>query len=107
MDLHERLKAARKAAGLSLRGAAKQLGLSHNSVNDWETGRSRPTADKFKDVATLYRTDIEWLLGDKKGGNAVVTKNELEEDLIRALRSLSDEDQKTIARMVRGYKSAA
>lgn len=54
MKLHEQLKCARKATGLSQEAAAALLGVSHQAVGNWESGRSAPSTENFLRLCELY-----------------------------------------------------
>ncbi len=41
-------------AGLSLRQAAKQMGIAHSLLSDYEHGRAEPPAEITTQMATLY-----------------------------------------------------
>ena len=71
MELHERLRAARKAAGYATAiDAAKAFGWNKNTVTSNENGNrtfSREAAERY---ANAYHVDLGWLLtgkGDMKG----------------------------------------
>ena len=71
MDLHERLKAARAAAGYkSAPEAARAFGWNINTTNSNENGNrtfSRTSAEKY---ARAYKCNLDWLLtgrGSMKG----------------------------------------
>lgn len=57
----ERLKWARKRAGLTQPGVAKKFGISRNAVSLWESDKTAPEADKLSVLAVLFRVSIEWL----------------------------------------------
>jgi transcriptional regulator with XRE-family HTH domain len=63
MDLHERLKAARAAAGYkSAPEAARAFGWNINTTNSNENGNrtfSRTSAEKY---ARAYKVNLDWLL---------------------------------------------
>lgn len=59
------LKAARVNANLTQGDVAKTLGISKNSVVNYETYRSKPSVDLAKKFAALYGMkvdDIKWSL---------------------------------------------
>lgn len=81
MNLHERLRAARKAAGYATaKDAAEAFGWNRNTVTSNENGNrtfSRESAERY---ASAYRVDLGWLLtgkgemrpGSKAGASADV-----------------------------------
>ena len=60
----ERLKEARKLAGLSQGHVAKILGLHRPSVSEMEAGNRRISADELARLAEIYDVSAAWLLGE-------------------------------------------
>lgn len=60
-----RLKEARKLKGLTLRGAAKLLNLSHNSVNKFERGELKLDNDRILQFAKAYGVTLDYILGTR------------------------------------------
>ena len=48
------LKAARVNAGYTQKDAAKQLRVSNKTIQNWESGKSYPNADKIAEICELY-----------------------------------------------------
>lgn len=48
------LKAARVNAGYNQGQAAAQIGVSRDTIRNWERGRSFPSAIQIKKIETLY-----------------------------------------------------
>ncbi|WP_131753785.1 helix-turn-helix domain-containing protein [Burkholderia vietnamiensis] len=61
-----RIRALRKAKGLTLQQVADTFGISRASVSEWESGRSKPDAAKLTNLAGLLDTSIEYLLTGKQ-----------------------------------------
>ena len=49
--------------GLNKRTLAKQLGISSGHFADWESGRSKPTADRIVTIAKYFNVSTDYLLG--------------------------------------------
>lgn len=49
----EKIRRARKAAGLTQRQLAQQLGVSNTSVSNWEKDLSRPDADLLQALCAV------------------------------------------------------
>src|SRR6478752_3810264 len=60
----ERLKEARKLAGLSQGHVDKMLGLHRPSVSEMEAGNRRVSADELARLAGIYDVNVTWLLGE-------------------------------------------
>lgn len=53
---------SRKKAGLTQMEAAKALGVTDAAVNQWESGKTMPTAKRLAEVAKLYGVTVDELL---------------------------------------------
>ncbi len=62
-QIGERLKEARKLAGLSQGHVARMLGLHRPSVSEMEAGNRRVSADELARLAEIYDVNVAWLLG--------------------------------------------
>lgn len=60
----ERLKEARKLAGISQGHVATMLGLHRPSVSEIEAGNRRVSADELARMAEIYDVSVAWLLGE-------------------------------------------
>ena len=60
----ERLKEARKLAGVSQGHVAKLLGLHRPSISDIEAGNRRVSAHELARLAEIYDVNVTWLLGE-------------------------------------------
>jgi transcriptional regulator with XRE-family HTH domain len=60
----ERLKEARKLAGVSQGYVAKVLGLHRPSITEMEAGNRRVSADELARLAEIYDVSVAWLLGE-------------------------------------------
>ena len=57
LDFPQRLKAARRAAGLTQADVAKELGVHVMSVSGWERGLTVPEEPRLARLAELFGTD--------------------------------------------------
>ncbi len=63
-QIAERLREARKLAGLSQGHVARMLGLHRPSVTEMEAGNRRVSADELARLAEIYDVNVAWLLGE-------------------------------------------
>jgi transcriptional regulator with XRE-family HTH domain len=61
-DMGDRLREARQARGLSLRGLAERLGVSPSLISQVETGRARPSVSTLYAIATTLGISLDELL---------------------------------------------
>ena len=60
----QRLKEARKMAGISQGQVARMLGLHRPTVSEIEAGNRRVSADELTRFSEIYDVSVAWLLGD-------------------------------------------
>ena len=63
MTLPTRLKELRKEKNCTQRQLAAVLGLTPNSICEWEKGRSEPSAETIVEIARFFKTSTDYLLG--------------------------------------------
>ena len=56
----ERLRMARKSAGLSLRAAGEKLDVSHTAVLNWEQGKVPFNSARLRKLAKVYGVRVEF-----------------------------------------------
>lgn len=84
MTFSEKLKEARKNAGLSQEQLAEKLCVSRQAITKWETGRGLPDVDNLKAVSSLLNVSIDYLLGEENESslNEIKEKVDLEAYLL-------------------------
>lgn len=81
MTLGEKIKEARKQAGLSQEQLAEKMTVSRSAIAKWETDKGIPDVDNLKALAQLLNVSVDYLLDD--GGTVDV-------QVIRQAYNLSD-----------------
>lgn len=61
----DRLRAARKAAKLTLEAVGKHVGVTLQAVQQWEMGLNEPPISAVVSMAELMRADLVWILTGK------------------------------------------
>ena len=61
--LARRLAEARRRSGLSGTEVAKRIGRGRSTLQEWESGRTNPTAVDVAALANAYHCSTDWLLG--------------------------------------------
>lgn len=59
----DRIRDARKAAGLTQRQLAERLGVSNTSISNWEKGLSRPDADMIQKLCVILSLQPNYFYG--------------------------------------------
>ena len=99
----ERLKEARKLAGLSQGHVAKMLGLHRPSVTEMEAGNRRVSADELARLSEIYDVSVDWLLG--KAPEALDAQDPRLELAARELSKLKPEDLEHLLRLFAAMRS--
>ena len=75
--MRRNMRAERARNGLSAEKAAKAIGVHPNTLRNWESGESEPTAGNLIALSTLYHCTPEYLLGmtDSQDGVAIAEKS--------------------------------
>ncbi|MBP3685081.1 MAG: helix-turn-helix transcriptional regulator [Oscillospiraceae bacterium] len=66
MELGEKLKEARVNAGLKQEELAKQLGVSRQTISNWENNRSLPDVGSAVKMSNVYQVSLDELLRDER-----------------------------------------
>lgn len=74
MTLGEKLKEARKKAGISQEQLSEKLGVSRSAVAKWETDNGIPDIDNLKTVSRLLNVSIDYLLDNGKSIDELVMR---------------------------------
>jgi phage repressor protein C with HTH and peptisase S24 domain len=61
-DLGDRIRLARRAAGLKQHELAKHFDVARVSVTQWEAGKTRPDPDKLPALAVVLKVSLPWLM---------------------------------------------
>jgi DNA-binding XRE family transcriptional regulator len=79
-SLGERLRAFRKEKRQTLKELSELIGISHGTLSDIETGKTKPSADTLASLCRNADISIEWLL---TGNGEPYSKGESETSTIR------------------------
>ena len=66
MTLGEKLKEARKQAGLSQEKMAEKIGVSRQAITKWENGTGTPDIANLMAIANLFQITVDELLSNEK-----------------------------------------
>ncbi len=63
MTFSDNLRALRRAKEYSQESLAQQLGVTRQTVSKWENGTAMPDLKKLTEIAALFDTTMDALLG--------------------------------------------
>ena len=66
-----KLKKARNNTGFTQREVAKETGISHSTIANYETGRTEPDIENLGILADFYGVSADWLIGTRGGPERV------------------------------------
>lgn len=67
MTVGEKIKAARKAAGLTQKELAKKMEISYQNLAQWETGKRNPKISSLIKIASALEIPVSVLYGENLG----------------------------------------
>ena len=65
--LNEKLAALRRGAGMSQQEVAAAIGVTRQTVSNWELGQGSPALDKAAELARLYGVTLDDLVSNEVG----------------------------------------
>ena len=77
MTLADKLKEARKNAGLTQIELAEKLCVSRQAITKWETGKGIPDIDNLKMISKVLNVSIDFLLDDEETLEKTVIKEQI------------------------------
>lgn len=99
----DRLAAAREALGFSQSQLASRAGVRLSTIQNWESDRSEPRANKLQMIAGILNVSIVWLLtGEGEGGVAAEPDGDAElRGALAELREIRVAQSRLLARLAR------
>ena len=93
----ERIRFYREKKGIEQKELAKQLGITGNSISNWETGRSRPDINLIPDICRILDISLNDLFG-LPHPQELYTRSE--KKLIETYRGLSEGHQYAVEQLM-------
>ena len=97
MTFGEKLKEARKNAGLSQEELAERIGVSRAAVAKWETDKGLPDIDNLKAMAGLLDVSIDYLLDDGTSLDVSVVREPIDLGDAKGLMAKAKEKDRLVA----------
>ncbi len=101
MTFGEKLRQARKAAGMTQKDLAQAVDLKHNAVSNWEKGISSPDPETIRRLCEILRMPPNFFFESQEG----TALSGVEFALFGEVRQLSPEDQQDVLNFIRYKRS--
>ena len=96
------LKQLREAAGMTQKEVASAIGGSYRAIQSWESGKTYPDANKVWELATLFHTDPNTLLGWNEAHPCEITHQDpYEKELVCCYRDSTTQRKASILQTAR------
>jgi transcriptional regulator with XRE-family HTH domain len=100
MEIGDRIRHARVAAGLSQREMATALGVTHGLVGQRESHRKSPGRDNLRRIAELTLTSMDWLLRGVAEADGVLVKDAQQITMLRRFALLTDRQRQNLLELL-------
>jgi len=80
MALNENIKNARKKNNMTQRQLADAIGVSHNTISDWESGNHKPDIDTLFLLCKVLSVDANYMLDYEEKIKELKSQNKLNDD---------------------------
>ena len=101
MTFGEKLRQARKAAGMTQKDLAEAVDLKHNAVSNWEKGVSSPGPEMIRKLCNILRMPPNFFFDTQEEESL----SGVEFALFGEVRQLSPEDQQDVLNFIRYKRS--
>lgn len=83
MTLGEKIKAARKNAGLTQEQLAEKLMVSRPAITKWETDKGMPDIENLKALSKLLNVSLDYLLDDGETPDLTIIREPIDPDAFK------------------------
>ncbi|HEY9757935.1 MAG TPA: helix-turn-helix transcriptional regulator [Oculatellaceae cyanobacterium] len=94
----ERIKEARKMAGLTQAQVAKLLNVPRPSISEAEAGNRKVSAEEILEMSKLFEVSVSWLMGE--GEDQIDIRDSKLELAARELNKLKGDDLTRILKLL-------
>lgn len=77
MTLADKLKEARKNAGLTQTELAEKLSVSRQAITKWESGKGIPDIENLRTISKVLEVSIDFLLDDEEKLDKTVIREQM------------------------------
>lgn len=89
MDIGSKIKDARLSAGLTQENAAESLGVSRQTISNWENGKTYPDIVSVVKMSDLYSISLDRLLKEEKAVSDYVEYLDESANTVKSKKRLS------------------
>lgn len=86
----KKISILRKEANMTQMELADRMGISFQAVSNWERGNSMPDISKLPELAEIFGTTVDALLGEKSALVEAAINDNLEECMLNQSTSTED-----------------
>ena len=99
-NIGSRIKARRKALGLTQEGLAGKMNVVKSTISAYENGNSRIDSVVIEELAETLNTTVAYLFGETENSEPAGTGNSLEELIMGEVGMMSDEEKQVFYNMI-------
>lgn len=107
VEIGSRLQEERKRCAMTQNDLAEALGIAKRTQANYESGASDATAAYLSKVATQFGFDVPYVLTGQHSTLSEESLNQEEDLLVKQYRSIPDDDQKAIRRILKAMADDA
>lgn len=97
MNIENRIEEARINKGLTQVQFAKLMGLTSNSINIWEKGKSLPSMSNLLKIAKILEVSFGWLgTGEGEVIIEVISLSNKEQEFVNLMRQMPKQKQQAL-----------
>lgn len=100
-EIGSRLQEERKRCSMTQNDLAEALGIAKRTQANYESGSSDATASYLSKVTTEFGFDVPYILTGTRSTLPESSLTDVEDGLVRQYRSIPDDDQKAIRRILK------
>lgn len=109
MKVKEQIRTRREQLGMSVEELSKRIGVSHQAVRHWESGRSFPGKSKAPDVEAALSFRIDWTEGiqsrlDRPAAVELMDADDI--DMLIHIRKLPPNIKRIMSALAEAYADA-
>lgn len=100
MQIGDRIRRARQAAGMSQRELATALGVTHGLVGQWESQHKNPGRETLRRLAEVTLTSMDALLSDRAEIGPALVQNPRLLMLMRRFLLMTERQQENLLELI-------